>query len=52
MNDGAAQAEGRRPKACKGGNRAGGTRSGAAGRYGDLDAAAAVTELWRVGWAH
>jgi hypothetical protein len=37
MNEGAAHAEGRRPKASKGGNRAGGTSAGAArSAYGDL----------------
>ena len=40
MNDGAAHAEGRRPKASKGGNRAGGTYAGAARSiYEDLRAA-------------
>jgi hypothetical protein len=45
MNDGAAQAEGRRPKASKGGNRAGGNEERNRVRYGDLGAAGAVCEL-------
>ena len=47
--EGAAHTEG--PKACKGGNRAGGPRS-AAGRHGDLSAADAVPESRRVSRAH
>jgi hypothetical protein len=42
MSDGASHAAGRRPKASRGGNRAGGTCGGSAGRYGDLRAAGDV----------
>ena len=52
MIDGAAHAEGRRPKASRGGNRAGGNVWGCRGRYGDLSAAGAACELRPIDRAH